>query len=151
MSGNSAATAPSSLAVTSSISPKSVRVALRVHGVYFVLWALFFEFIEYLPFFKSPPLNDIPVEGATGQMAANIAAGCLFSLAALFFISSAKPQIPRFIYTVTLTQTSINLYHDVLWMIKFGQIPDIFPVIVLDTVIITTLFIIYLTARIKLE
>ena len=127
---------------TSIVTPKYLRLAFLVQGVYFVAWALIFDFF-------APPVADflsLPApQTVIGWVATDIAAGELLAVAAFLLLAAWQTQIPRFIIGAMLVQTVYNLYHDAVWF--WNQYP--FGLVLLDAVFIGALFIIYMIAWYK--
>ena len=127
---------------TSIVTPKYLRLAFLVQGVYFVSWALIFDFFV-------PPVADflnLPVpQTVIGWVATGIASGGLLTIAAFLLLAAWQTQIPRFIIGALLIQTTYNLYHDIVWF--RNQYP--FWLVLLDMVLIGLLFITYIVAWYK--
>lgn len=121
------------------VSPKFLKLALRIHAVYFFAWAPIFEFLP------PPVLNffglSLP-EGAVGLVAAGVASGGLITAGVLFLLASFQDRIPSFVLVVALVQTAFNLWHDAVWL--WNQYH--FWLTLLDAVVIASLFVAYLIA-----
>lgn len=127
---------------TNIISPKFLRVAFLIHGIYFLIWTLIFDF------FIGPVANilnlSIP-QTVIGWVATDVAAGELLAVAAFLLLAAWQTRIPRFIIAAAIIQTAYNLFHDGVWF--WNKYP--FGLVLLDTVLIGILFIIYIIAWYK--
>ena len=118
------------------ITPKILRIAFLVHGIYFVTWTLIFDFfVGPVAGFLNLPMPQTVI----GWVATDIAAGELLAVAAFLLLAAWQAQIPRFIIVAAIIQTVYNLYHDVVWF--WNKYP--FGLVLLDVVLISVLFIIY--------
>lgn len=121
-------------------TPKFLRLAWRIHAVYFYLWAVIFEFLPeplIIGFFGL----EMP-KTAVGWAATGVSAGGLLTIGTLLLLASFQTQLPRFVIAVVLAQTTFNLYHDVVWFTRGHH----FGLTLLDTVVIAGLFVTYLIA-----
>jgi hypothetical protein len=124
------------------MSTNTLRVAFRVHAVYFFAWALFFEF---LPDSLMNVLGlDLP-QNPVSWIATSVASGGLVTAGVLFWLASRHPQPPRIALGTALIQTSFNLYHEAIWLLAYWNRRQLWLVI-FDTLIIASLFSIYLQA-----
>ena len=124
---------------TNIISPKFLRVAFLVHGIYFVIWTFIFDF------FIGPVakvLNLPAPQTVIGWVAADVASGELLAVAAFLLLAAWQTQIPRFIIAAAIIQTTYNLFHDVVWF--WNKYP--FGLVLLDTTLIGALLVIYILA-----
>lgn len=119
--------------------PTYLRVALRVHAIYFFVWAVTFD-LAVVPFVKIFGLE--PPRTIVGWVGTDVASGGLLTVGVLFLLASFQRDLPRFVIVVALVQTAFNLYHDVVWF-RMG-VPA--SLVLLDTVVIGTLFLAYFTA-----
>lgn len=119
--------------------PTYLRAAFRVHAIYFFVWAVTFD-LAVVPFAKIFGLE--PPRTIVGWVGTDVAAGGLLSLGALFVFVSFQRDLPRFAIAVALVQTAFNLYHDIVWF-RMGAPTGL---VLLDTAVIGTLFLAYLTA-----
>lgn len=127
---------------------KAIRVALRVHGLWFLLGALF---LEFLPLSLLQYLSLLPPDSPFTRVVFGIASAELLTGALFFLLASFQPRIPRFVFVIGLIQTAFNLYHNAVAFTQFSDESQIW-IITLDTVIIVVLFLLYLAAlRIKTE
>lgn len=124
---------------TNITSPKFLRVAFLIHGIYFITWAAIFDF------FIGPVAKvlTLPVpQTVIGWVATDIAAGELLAVAAFLLLAAWQTQIPRFIIAAAIIQTVYNLFHDAVWF--WNKYP--FGLVLLDATLIGALFITYLIA-----
>ncbi len=115
-----------------------------IHGLYFFGWAMIFDFL------LGPVTKFLALEmpkTMVGLSATNIAAGEILTVGAMYLFAAFQPRIPRWVLAVALIQTIYNLYHDAAWF--YNQYH--FGLVLLDTVVISIAFIIYLTAWFKAE
>ena len=123
-------------------SQNFVKVAFRLHAFYFFFWAAFFELMPRAVMgWLGLEMPDNPI----GWVAANVAAGGLLTAGALFFLASRHKRVPRIALGAALVQTAFNLYHDAVWLVGFRNQPQLW-LVVLDTVIIASLFLVYVRA-----
>ncbi len=121
------------------ILPTYLRVALRVHAIYFFVWAVTFD-LAAVPFVKIFGLE--PPRTIVGWVGTDVASGGLLTVGVLFLLASFQRDLPRFVIAVALVQTAFNLYHDIVWF-RMGAPMNL---VLLDTVVIGTLFFAYLAA-----
>ncbi len=121
-------------------TPKFLRLAWRIHAAYFYLWAVVFEFLPK-PLIIGLFGLELP-KTAVGWVAAGVSAGGLLTIGTMLFLASFQVQLPRFVITAVLVQTTFNLYHDVVWFAQGRH----FWLTLLDTVVIAGLFMTYLIA-----
>ena len=121
------------------IIPAYLRMALRVHAVYFFVWAITFD-LAVVPFVKVFGL-EAP-RTIVGWVGTDVASGGLLTVGVLFLLASFQRDLPRFVIAVALVQTAFHLYHDIVWF-RMGAPAGL---VLLDTVVIGTLFVTYLTA-----
>jgi len=107
-----------------------------MHGVYFVVWAMAFD-LFVRPVAKVLGLAE--PQTVIGWVGTDIASGGLLSLGVLFLLMSLQAELPRVVLVVPIVQTAYNLYHDAVWFAKGYP----FGLVLLDTVLIGTLFTIY--------
>jgi hypothetical protein len=126
-----------------------LRLALRIHAIYFIGYAAFFEFLP-APLLKLAGLTA-PAD-LLGGIATSVAAGGLFSCGILFWISARRDRVPRVALVTALVQTTYNLYHDVSGTLRFHpSTPIQIGIVVVDTVLILALFVVYLTTWLSLR
>ena len=118
------------------VSPGVLRGALAVHGLYFICWGVIFDFFVGA---VASALHLPEPQTVIGWVATDIASGELLSLGMVFLLASLQTHLPRFILVAAIIQTAYNLYHDVVWFAKGYP----FGLVLLDTVLIGTLFTIY--------
>lgn len=119
--------------------PTYLRAALRIHAVYFFVWAITFDF-AVVPFVKIFGL-EAP-RTIVGWVGTDVASGGLLTVGVLFLLASFQRDLPRFVIAVALVQTAFNLYHDIVWFRMAAPA----SLVLLDAVVIGTLFLTYLRA-----
>ncbi|MBI2623874.1 hypothetical protein HYW67_00040 [Candidatus Parcubacteria bacterium] len=121
------------------IVPGFLRLAFRLHAVYFFVWATVFDF------FVEPFGRIFGLEAPRtiiGWVGTGVASGGLLTAGVLFLLASFQRKLPRFVIAVALVQTTFNLYHDVVWF-RVGAPMEL---VLLDAAVIGMLFIAYLAA-----
>jgi hypothetical protein len=121
------------------MSSEVLRLAFRVHAVYFFAWALFFESLPE-SLMRSMGL-DLP-QNPVSWIATSVAAGGLVTAGVLFWLASRHAQPPRIALGTALIQTGFNLYHDAVWLLAYWDRGQVW-LVVLDTVVIASLFSVY--------
>ena len=115
---------------------KLLRAAFLVHGVYFVIYAVVFEF------FVRPTsllLGLDPPDTVVGWVATGVAAGEMMTVGVFLLLAAWQWRIQRFVLWVPIVQTSYNLCHDAWWLWR-GYAPTL---VTIDTVLIAGLMGVY--------
>ena len=125
-------------------TPTWLRAALRVHGAYFVGYAVFFELLP------RPALERLGLQAPQdllGGIATSVAAGGLLTCGVLFLLAAQQPVVPRFVLATALVQTTYNLFHDAVGSLRYtlSTAPQV-GLVVADTALIATLFVVYLVS-----
>lgn len=136
--------------MTSNSTPQRfLKIALRVHAIYFAGYALFFEFL---------PTQALHYLGMTvpadllGGIATKVAAGGLLTCAVFFWYGSREATVPKVVIIAALIQTIYNLYHDIIGGLQFRISTSLqHGVVFVDMILIGILCIVYLTTWLKLN
>ena len=122
-----------------------LRVALRVHGTWFLSGALF---LELLPNSWLRHLELVPPAAPFHRVVFGIASAELLTGAAFFWLASLQATLPRFAMVAALVHTIINLFHNALSIAEFYRESHIW-IVGLDTIVIAPLFVAYVLAAFR--
>lgn len=128
------------------------RIALIVHGIYFMLLPFGFELmIEKLPFPGGPArfqFGKVPPRPDNLYWMMTCLSGELFFVGAvMFLLLASQAAVPRWALILPIAQCAYNMRNDLLWVglgNVFSPIKKRIAIMMLDWVVIGTCFVIYI-------
>jgi hypothetical protein len=121
------------------ITSPLLRLTLRLHGLYFVLYAVAWQlFVPQIGALVGLP----PPTTVIGHVAIDVSAGSMATIGVLLLGASRYQHLPRFVILTALVQAALNLLHGANWILRGYALALVVP----DAIFIALVFAVYLRA-----